>query len=618
MDRVVRFAQSVNITRLWVDRECIYQRPEDELEDKELGVQIMDVVYGDSAYSVGLLTVELLDQHEIDLLSDLLARSLFTDPRDTDTPQLQPGVDVTAVQILILRILSDSRWSRGWIFQEDHLASERMVLLVPCNEQLNKGSKYRFGKIPGELQIKLKDFRQTVTMFCLASADNQRRWPNSEMLEKVKQYNIYNKKIYAVSSASQGQHYIRSWDDDYNADAGVGKLNTQSGYSKIPSYPTTTTSVLEDINNRCLENESDRIAILANALKCTKRLNTRKGSPLVEPEAFSLSAALLTIILMNGEILANAPECQAGTLPSEADLMSHTLQSYLIACQFFFTPPSLKLHQSFIDRCRFISPTITRRGIETKGFLFNLLPDRQLENQEFESDLLHLTDADRDALSGIVPERRRWNRKLDNIACQALEILIEKLEKLWPGSKLASHMRRHIELDQNPPRSKDPYAYPSTPYVLDAMSALYQALRDDREICLARLASAPQDVEPVALFMRPEPHGWRTKLPLDSAAGQKQQMTKIFTSWDNGRHQYDKERLVSLEVGIWDAQGVRHDWDPQTCFMKSYGWVNGIWAVNGEQMEEYVFPLAGITKETDCGDTEKSSGGKKRKRRHDD
>lgn len=618
MDRVVRFAQSAKVKRLWIDRECIYQMQGDDQEDKELGVQIMDVVYGDSYHSVGLLTVELLDQHEIDLLSDLLAKSLFTDSRDTENPQLQPGTDISAVQILILRILSDPRWSRGWIFQEDHLASERMILLVPCSEQLNKGDKYPFGNIPGEIKIKLKDFRQAVTMFCLASADNQRRWPNSEILEKVKQYNIYNKRIYSVSSGSQGPQHIQSWEDVKGDDGAAGKLNTQSSYSKISSYPTTTTSVLEDILSRCLEQESDRIAILANALKCTKRLNTREGSPLVEHGAFSLSAALLTIILMNGEILANTPECQNGQFPSEADLMGHTLQSYLSACQFFFTAPSLKLQQSFIDRCRFISPTITRRGIETKGFLFTLLPDRQLDNQEFQSDLLRLTDADREALSPVVPRRGGWNRKLDDTACRALEILIKKLEGLWPGSKLASHMRRHIELDENPPRGREPYPNPSTPYVLDGMSALYQALRDDREICLARLASAPQDSEPLGMFMKPEPHGWKTKLPLDSSLGEEQKMVNIFTSWDSGLHQYDKERLVSLEVGIWDAQGVRQNWDPRSCFMKSYGWVNGIWAVHGQEMHKYVFPLPGITKEPDPKVREESVGVRKRKRRHDD
>ena len=45
IERAILFAQAKGINKLWVDIECIYQRPEDDEADKELGVQIMDAVY---------------------------------------------------------------------------------------------------------------------------------------------------------------------------------------------------------------------------------------------------------------------------------------------------------------------------------------------------------------------------------------------------------------------------------------------------------------------------------------------------------------------------------------------------------------------------------------------
>ncbi|ENI03963.1 hypothetical protein COCC4DRAFT_82142 [Bipolaris maydis ATCC 48331] len=618
MDRVVRYAQSVKITRLWVDIECIYQRPEDKRtspKDQELGVQVMDMVYGDSTHSVGILTVEIQDQREIDMLSNLLSKSLFVDAEDEENLKLRPEVDVTAVQMLILHILSDPRWSRGWIFQEDHLASQKMVLLIPYNLRLDKSGQYKFGKIPGELQVRLKDFRQTVTMFCRACTTGEVRWPSTEILAKVTQYNICNKIIHNLDLTATIQCVPRHCDVESSFGSEASKSSTQSDYTKIYAYPTTTASVLDDISSRWLESESDRIAILANALKFKKRLNTGEGSPLVESGTYSLSAALLTVILMNGEIFKNIPGVpvkwplldRSSEFPTEANILSHTLPSYLNACQSLFTAPGRIRHQTFIDRCRFVSPIITRRGIETKGYLFDLISDKQLDDEGNRSDLLLLTELD--TVNWSPPERKTGRRKLDDVACQVLEILMDKLG----DGKLVRHMRRHIQLDQHPPRPGEGYL--STSYVLDNMYAIYRALVNKEELRLARLASAPPDSEPVALFISPGPYVGTSQstgyLPHDEPI-------KVFASFDNGRNDYDKERLVSLKVEVCDDIGVTRARDQRNRCLRNLGWVNGIWAVHGEEMETFVFPLPGITKEGGDEREVKSNAGKKRKRRHGD
>jgi hypothetical protein len=89
---------------------------------------------------------------------------------------------------------------------------------------------------------------------------------------------------------------------------------------------------------------------------------------------------------------------------------------------------------------------------------------------------------------------------------------------------------------------------------------------------------------------------------------------KIFTAWDSGRNAYDRERLTSLEVAIWDGNKIQNAWDGENCSLKSFGWVNGVWDVRGEEMRRYIFPVAGILEgKGDSG--EKGPGGKEKRKR---
>jgi len=610
MDRVIQFAQSVNVSKVWIDKECIYQRSGDERKcpkDKELGVQIMDVVYGDSKVSVGLLTVEPADQHEADLLSELLQGRIFVDPKDREHSKLRPEVNVLAVQTLILRILGDPRWDRGWIFQEDHLASNRMTLLIPCRASVRKDRGYDFGDILGDLKIKLKDLRQNATMFCLARPEE--RQTNTDILKKLKQYNICNKSYTPL----QDDHLLPSGSNGVRGNTGDDKNHQRGSNYEIPAYRTTTSCVLDDICSRSLENEEDRIAILANALRFTKRINIGKGSPIHKPDKYSLSVALLALILMNGEILKSATweSPDRARLPCESNLMQHTLQSYLAACQHEFCVPNLRFQQTFVDHCRLKSPTITPRGLQTKGWLFELLPCER-SGTRADQHCLRLNDFDRASLFYLGRGPVLRGAKLGKDAHTALSALIQKLEALWPGSKLASYMRRQLFLDGHLSRSDSPQ---STLYVLDMMFALYQALRDDQELRLGRLASAPPNTEPAAIFIKPEPDGWRTEQATHLDSDGAPCLAKIFTSWDQS---HKSERLASLEVGLEPNKKLQEARSKRDCLLYSAGWVNGVWYVKGQSMGAYVFPLVGITEERHEVEEIAGNGRRKRKRKRGD
>ena len=127
----------------------------------------------------------------------------------------------------------------GWIFQEDHLASKNMVLLIPHSEDLEKEEDFgtdpgeiqvNFGTIPGELQVNLARFRQAVTLFCISMGD-EHRCPTSEILGKVKQYNIWNKRVYDSTSTTSSDS------DDRQSSNQSSNAPTSTTYSQHTQHP---------------------------------------------------------------------------------------------------------------------------------------------------------------------------------------------------------------------------------------------------------------------------------------------------------------------------------------------------------------------------------------------
>ena len=599
-ERVIMYAQNQGIDRLWIDKESVYQ--EDD-EDRSLGVQIMDAVYEGSDLSVGLLTTPLMHQNEIDLLAELLSGLLFQPKDDTAKPKYGSRATETAllkIQTLILRILSDSRWSRGWIFQEDHLSSDRMRLLIPYSKGLKLYSEmYDFGKLPGNLVVKLSDFRKAVTEFCIANSENEHRWPVSEMLGKAKHYNTFNRRSSDAWQHPRNEHMVRVWTD---GEMSLTKMNKNEHYIDSTRYPSTTLSILDDICHRDLEKTEDRIAIMANASKFSKRLDTSRVSPLVTSETYSLSAILLTLILLNGVIV------DTDHVQSHKDLMYCTLRQYIENVQYLFYAPSMRYEQSFIDHCRLKETEITRRGVEAPGFLFKLLPNRKPFSSASKPHPLKLTAADRQHLKHVKlhPYAQVFEpgRKFNMLAEDVIMVLVRKLRKNYGKEcKLAEFIHSMLCCDAEPPPPEE--ALPSTPYVLDNMVGLVQALIDDRELRLARLDSEPDTTEPSAIFIAPpRADGWFSESFFkyyDVGTGD----VWVFTSWDNGWRNHGMERLSCLEVApftqgpnVTDVVEYSPQWDSDPAansFLRSYGWINGVWNIEGKHMSKYTFPIAGLT-----------------------
>ena len=606
LERAILFAQDRKIGKLWVDIECIYQEPGDGDEDKALGIQIMDAIYGGSDFSVGLLTTGLIYQTEVSTFADLLSGRVFTDFRDTEAPMFKAEIEYLELQTLVLRILSDSRWSRGWIFQEDHLASDKMILLVPHSEDVTtRNLPYDFGTIPGNLQVKVSVFRKAVTMFCLANEESEFRWPNTEILAKAKQYNIWNREEHRTTPLYRNKQQVRLWTDanHYNPLGRKAKVNRHNE----SVYPSTTSSILEDICNRELLKTEDRVAVMANATKFATRLDIRPDSALVKSKDYSLSAILLALVLLNGEILNHDTEY------SIEGIMEHTVRSYLRRKQYKFNAPMLRYQQSWIDHCRFKGSTlrINNRGVEVQGHLFALLPKRWPYPERSKPNPLKLSKSDIDDLHQLDqdPEARRVlrGRIFSEFSIEVIGLVISKLRMAYgTGCLLAEFLERQLELHATPPPVYE--AKPSTSYILAMMAGLVQAILDEREVRLARLEGELPTAPPSAIFIAPlHNENWMSEYFTKQYGGGVARGW-VFTSWDNGVRSTrisGMEQLASLEVfpTRHEPFGYMNRWDSDqadNAVLRSCGWVNGVWVTEGKPMRKYTFPISGLTEPPPC------------------
>ncbi|KAI2614674.1 uncharacterized protein GGS25DRAFT_472680 [Hypoxylon fragiforme] len=332
-DRVLNYADHVDCENIWIDRECIDQ--EDEAE-QEAAIQSMHLVYSLSRRPIALLTRPIETIEELDLLTDLMCGEVSPDKE-------------AAVLNLLNGITSNLWWKRAWTFQEEYRASTRMTLLIPHHWSL-EGRKQAardymdrpiLGTIEGEICIKSVDFRRQATKFCLAYREkSEKKDICDKILKTAARYNVLLKE------------------ESYPLLSGTG------GPSSVSRSMSPT--ILSDINKRGITLESDRLAIAANCSGYSTRLDTNS----LNHDGSSLSLSILTLYLLNGEIIENDPKRsnhhRGGTLD---DTIFDFLSKQSLRT---FRPPLDEGGLTFIKNCRFIQPQLTPSGTLTRGFLWKL------------------------------------------------------------------------------------------------------------------------------------------------------------------------------------------------------------------------------------------------------
>ncbi|KAE8364275.1 heterokaryon incompatibility protein-domain-containing protein [Aspergillus caelatus] len=517
LDRVIAYAKYCEsregpVQGFWLDQECIDQENEAE---KQRAIQSIEHVYSHSAFPVALLSVQIKSQDQLKRLISVLK---------TENP---PGNHergwVRGILKLLHDITSDLWWRRGWTFQEDYCASTKMCLLIPHSSSLKelKEKNHRIlGKLEGELCIKSTDFRSRVTKFCMY----YRREPEFEAM-----------CVDILDRASKYDVQLLEFDLE-------GMPTIRQSMSPI---------IFSNVGKRGITVESDRLAVIANCLDYSFRLDTRR----IERKRCSLSIAMLALFLLNGEILVNGPSY------SETALGSNIFEYLEKQSLRTFQTPDIDQKLRFIKRCRFAKVKLSEEGILTSGHLWRL--GKIVEDAR-----------------GTEPPVQGRNYKLNSYQRKRLGQLASHLGSGGCGSRyecIAQAIDTYLDEDKR----WEGEGITFSKFYKDLMAEEIVKAMDDRYSCRLRLGSLiPRDEcrgnNPYSgVFIREAGHRWTEK------------ETYVFTAvWSDDKTIDDIEKHLSLEV---ELLGSSNRSDPKRLVIKR--WINGLFFFDSSSpVTDVVFP----------------------------
>ena len=272
MSRAIKFAANKSQRFIWIDKECIDQ---EDRNDKEAGIQSMDLVYQRSAWPVGLLNSEFNEQSHLDIWDCLIQRQDIASERVRDLLE-------------VLKILGEDKWfSRAWILQESVSGTVKMTLLAQHKRGLTK-SEY-LGTIDGEIEFTIEQLQHSLAWAeqCVDDAESDIA---EELADEIKQ----------LSS--------KIWDFNPLHVPDTGPVETASEIDEVyndPDYRQTCNAAqaLTYLRLRQNSRKPDRIAILANLCNYSVRLDTNK---IVELNRNGLgcgfSICAFALALFNGDL----------------------------------------------------------------------------------------------------------------------------------------------------------------------------------------------------------------------------------------------------------------------------------------------------------------------------
>lgn len=337
VQRVLKYVIHFGLPGFWIDKDCINQRDESE---KQIAIQSMDLMYRFSR-PVACLTTSIDTTYQAGMLSKLMLDRWVWQQGSIASIKLKRYVRVWKAQHIISmlnHLLSDPWWTRAWTYHEEFCASTKMILLVSYSRNVDCNQKFDFGNVPGEFELPAVQFREQLTRFCLAHMRKQgQQWQKGnemckEFLRIAGQYRLidsYNKEV----------------DAEYRTRA-------------------LTWQVVEDLRSRGLENRWEILAIIANCCGYSVRLDANA----LKAHGYSLDAAVIVLLLLNGEILQHE---DASHLSSQVNVVDLASQS---SFRNFRSMVDVKEY-TFLKRCRFADVSLCADGVLTRGYLWSLYED---------------------------------------------------------------------------------------------------------------------------------------------------------------------------------------------------------------------------------------------------
>lgn len=267
LKRVVAYAAKEGMRLIWIDQECIDHNDED---DKDLGIQAMDLVYEQAVCSLAVLQACIVEQRHLDALT-----IVHIDP----TGETMCDAELRDLLEALTVIISDPWFERAWTLQESTSAARRMTLLVRYDTALSRPECFA-ESIAGNIEIPM------MWLHTLVSANVQ--------LEVSQRTAEDPRDIRAM-----GENFMQNWwdvmpADPYDADDGDNDDGQDGDERRFVSNAAQALSYLGIRQNSVI---ADRLAIMANLCRYEVRLDTRTLNRL----GYGFSVCALTLAALNGD-----------------------------------------------------------------------------------------------------------------------------------------------------------------------------------------------------------------------------------------------------------------------------------------------------------------------------
>lgn len=318
IDRAVKFSLHHGYQLVWIDQKCILQ---DNVADKTIGVQAMDLVYENASLCLAVLHCSITSQEQIDALTKAMDVSLHPDLNEGEWRKWIEYLDhmeLIEMAKVVKMITEDDYFSRAWISQES-TAANATILLLRCDSSLICPNS--MGSLDGEIQLPLCEFRvacaklvgafqgtiqKEVWYYEQAVAqcgeddeddmfgDESRSSRNKGTFRKPTSFEQFE---VTIAPDQEWQIYFQSF-----LDKSRGGLITRRHQGR---YHCSAAEAVEFLSTKHNYEIADRLSIIGNLCNYRVRLDAQKLKEL----GYDLAVSVFCLALLNGDLsLARLPD----------------------------------------------------------------------------------------------------------------------------------------------------------------------------------------------------------------------------------------------------------------------------------------------------------------------
>lgn len=317
LDRAVDVANSFGLRMIWIDQECLPQPPQDSIppdkEDKELGIQAMDIIYNRAFVTCGLQDVVISSRIQLETILGLAWKST----EQGGTPKITNYQELDIVLDFLDKVKDDRWYTRAWVVQEAISAGDNLCLVFRRGPGVFAQTKAR---IPTRRSGLPKHSLETMwraspsESVCIIVDEFRHIVQAARRFVQEDSFTTGRNGIFRDSRVRPVEKIIAAAETLHPTFWKPKHKNFKFGMVGGTSFgirPTVDAAgAITLLKTRgCYHNE-DLVAIMANMCGYEHRLNPK----VIAENCHSLRVALMSLALMNNDFSLLVPEAYSDTL----------------------------------------------------------------------------------------------------------------------------------------------------------------------------------------------------------------------------------------------------------------------------------------------------------------